>query len=213
MIFRLTFEQLLLVLPIILFSLSVHEYSHGLAALMLGDRTAKRQGRLTLNPLKHLDLIGTLMLLSIGFGWAKPVPIMVQNLSRGRKSLYIVALAGPISNFIIALFFSLLFNLFGLSNDYGTSMGPSLLSQFIVIMVFLNVVLGVFNLLPIPPLDGGNIIYSLLPDKLADSYSRYSSRFVFIFIILIFYIAWGHSDIFIAPVKFIFLLLIQNPIW
>ena len=111
MIFRLTFEQLLLVLPIILFSLSVHEYSHGLAALMLGDRTAKRQGRLTLNPLKHLDLIGTLMLLSIGFGWAKPVPIMVQNLSRGRKSLYIVALAGPISNFIIALFFSLLFKL------------------------------------------------------------------------------------------------------
>ena len=111
----LSLEVLLVVIPIVLFSLSVHEYSHGLAALLLGDNTAQRLGRLTLNPLKHLDLWGTIAILLIGIGWAKPVPVMVENLEKGRKSLYIVALAGPVSNFIIALFFALLFHLLYLS--------------------------------------------------------------------------------------------------
>ena len=184
----LSLEVLLVIIPIVLFSLSVHEYSHGLAALMLGDRTAQRQGRLTLNPLKHLDLIGTLAILLIGIGWAKPVPVMIENLIRGRKSLYIVALAGPVSNFIIALFFALLFNLFDMSINTQTLGNTIELSipYFFVAMVFLNVALGIFNLMPIPPLDGGNIIYSLLPDKLADYYSRYSGRLMIFFVILIF---------------------------
>ena len=129
----LSLEVLLVVIPIVLFSLSVHEYSHGLAALLLGDKTAQRLGRLTLNPLKHLDLWGTIAILLIGIGWAKPVPVMVENLEKGRKSLYIVALAGPVSNFIIALFFALLFNLFNLSSDYDTLMGAMNLSKFFVI--------------------------------------------------------------------------------
>ena len=110
-------ELLLVILPIVLFSLSVHEYSHGYSAMLLGDKTAKKLGRLTLNPIKHLDLIGTLAILFIGIGWAKPVPVMVENLSRGRKRLWIVALAGPVSNFIIAIFFAVIFNLFDMSND------------------------------------------------------------------------------------------------
>ena len=211
----LSLEVLLVIIPIVLFSLSVHEYSHGLAALMLGDRTAQRQGRLTLNPLKHLDLIGTLAILLIGIGWAKPVPVMIENLIRGRKSLYIVALAGPVSNFIIALFFALLFNLFDMSINTQTLGNTIELSipYFFVAMVFLNVALGIFNLMPIPPLDGGNIIYSLLPDKLADYYSRYSGRLMIFFVILIFLLARTYPEIVLSPVISIVNILIWDAIW
>ena len=106
-----------IIIPIVLFSLTIHEFSHALAASRLGDDTAKRLGRLTLNPLKHLDLLGTLAILIIKFGWAKPVPVNVQNLKKGRKSLYIVSFAGPLSNFIIAIAFSILFYAFGFQNS------------------------------------------------------------------------------------------------
>ena len=133
-------ELLLIILPIVLFSLSVHEYSHGYSALLLGDKTAQRQGRLTLNPIKHLDLIGTLAILFIGIGWAKPVPVMVGNLIRGRKSLWIVAIAGPLSNFIIAIFFSVIFNLFDMSSDLALLNNTIELSipYFFLAMIFLE---------------------------------------------------------------------------
>ena len=207
-------ELLLVILPIVLFSLSVHEYSHGYSAMLLGDKTAKKLGRLTLNPIKHLDLIGTLAILFIGIGWAKPVPVMVENLSRGRKSLWIVALAGPVSNFIIAIFFAVIFNLFDMSNDIQIVKNTIELSipYFFLAMIFLNVALGIFNLLPIPPLDGGNIIYSLLPDKLADYYSRYSGRLMILFIILIFLLIKSYPDIVITPVIGIVNFLIDDAI-
>ena len=207
-------ELLLVILPIVLFSLSVHEYSHGYSAMLLGDKTAKKLGRLTLNPIKHLDLIGPLAILFIGIGWAKPVPVMVENLSRGRKSLWIVALAGPVSNFIIAIFFAVIFNLFDMSNDIQIVKNTIELSipYFFLAMIFLNVALGIFNLLPIPPLDGGNIIYSLLPDKLADYYSRYSGRLMILFIILIFLLIKSYPDIVISPVIGIVNFLIDDAI-
>ena len=207
-------ELLLVILPIVLFSLSVHEYSHGYSAMLLGDKTAKKLGRLTLNPIKHLDLIGTLAILFIGIGWAKPVPVMVENLSRGRKSLWIVALAGPVSNFIIAIFFAVIFNLFDMSNDIQIVKNTIELSipYFFLAMIFLNVALGIFNLLPIPPLDGGNIIYSLLPDILADYYSRYSGRLMILFIILIFLLIKSYPDIVISPVIGIVNFLIDDAI-
>ena len=210
----LSIELLLVILPIVLFSLSVHEYSHGYSAMLLGDKTAKKLGRLTLNPIKHLDLIGTLAILFIGIGWAKPVPVMVENLSRGRKSLWIVALAGPVSNFIIAIFFAVIFNLFDMSNDIQIVKNTIELSipYFFLAMIFLNVALGIFNLLPIPPLDGGNIIYSLLPDKLADYYSRYSGRLMILFIILIFLLIKSYPDIVISPVIGIVNFLIDDAI-
>ena len=207
-------ELLLVILPIVLFSLSVHEYSHGYSAMLLGDKTAKKLGRLTLNPIKHLDLIGTLAILFIGIGWAKPVPVMVENLSRGRKRLWIVALAGPVSNFIIAIFFAVIFNLFDMSNDIQIVKNTIELSipYFFLAMIFLNVALGIFNLLPIPPLDGGNIIYSLLPDKLADYYSRYSGRLMILFIILIFLLIKSYPYIVISPVIGIANFLIDDAI-
>ena len=94
----------IIIISIFVFSLTIHEYSHAYAALILGDTTARDQGRLTLNPLKHLDILGTLLILIIGFGWAKPVPVIENNLIKKRRSLYIVALAGPLSNIILAIF-------------------------------------------------------------------------------------------------------------
>ena len=207
-------ELLLIILPIVLFSLSVHEYSHGYSALLLGDKTAQRQGRLTLNPIKHLDLIGTLAILFIGIGWAKPVPVMVGNLIRGRKSLWIVAIAGPLSNFIIAIFFSVIFNLFDMSSDLSLLNNTIELSipYFFLAMIFLNVALGIFNLLPIPPLDGGNIIYSLLPDKLADYYSKYSGRLMLVFIVLIFLLVKSFPSMVLSPVITIVNFLISGAI-
>ena len=207
-------ELLLIILPIVLFSLSVHEYSHGYSALLLGDKTAQRQGRLTLNPIKHLDLIGTLAILFIGIGWAKPVPVMVGNLIRGRKSLWIVAIAGPLSNFIIEIFFSVIFNLFDMSSDLSLLNNTIELSipYFFLAMIFLNVALGIFNLLPIPPLDGGNIIYSLLPDKLADYYSKYSGRLMLVFIVLIFLLVKSFPSMVLGPVITIVNFLISDVI-
>ncbi|MEC9381896.1 MAG: site-2 protease family protein [Thermodesulfobacteriota bacterium] len=207
-------ELLLIILPIVLFSLSVHEYSHGYSALLLGDKTAQRQGRLTLNPIKHLDLIGTLAILFIGIGWAKPVPVMVGNLIRGRKSLWIVAIAGPLSNFIIAIFFSVIFNLFDMSSDLSLLNNTIELSipYFFLAMIFLNVALGIFNLLPIPPLDGGNIIYSLLPDKLADYYSKFSGRLMLVFIVLIFLLVKSFPSMVLSPVITIVNFLISDVI-
>ncbi len=207
-------ELLLIILPIVLFSLSVHEYSHGYSALLLGDKTAQRQGRLTLNPIKHLDLIGTLAILFIGIGWAKPVPVMVGNLIRGRKSLWIVAIAGPLSNFIIAIFFSVIFNLFDMSSDLSLLNNTIELSipNFFLVMIFLNVALGIFNLLPIPPLDGGNIIYSLLPDKLADYYSKFSGRLMLVFIVLIFLLVKSFPSMVLSPVITIVNFLISDVI-
>ncbi|MEE2974858.1 MAG: site-2 protease family protein [Thermodesulfobacteriota bacterium] len=207
-------ELLLIILPIVLFSLSVHEYSHGYSALLLGDKTAQRQGRLTLNPIKHLDLIGTLAILFIGIGWAKPVPVMVGNLIRGRKSLWIVAIAGPLSNFIIAIFFSVVFNLFDMSSDLSLLNNTIELSipYFFLAMIFLNVALGIFNLLPIPPLDGGNIIYSLLPDKLADYYSKFSGRLMLVFIVLIFLLVKSFPSMVLSPVITIVNFLISDVI-
>ena len=171
-------ELLLIILPIVLFSLTVHEFSHAYSALLLGDSTAKSLGRLTLNPLKHLDLLGTLAIIFIGIGWAKPVPVVMRNLKNGRKSLYIVAFAGPLSNFIIASFFAL-----------------------------------IFNLLPIPPLDGGNIIYSFLPDKIADKYDYYLRKYSIFLIIALFFLIKSYSFILLSPINLIVDLLIPNAIF
>ena len=140
----------------LIFSLTVHEYSHACAALVLGDTTAKEQGRLTLNPLKHLDLVGIMMLFVIGLGWAKPVTVIIENLINKRRSLYIVALAGPLSNIIIAILSTIAFYLTDSQSGYNA---------FFTYMATINILLALFNLFPIPPLDGSNIIYSFLSDK------------------------------------------------
>ena len=160
--------ELLIIVLTLVFSLTIHEYSHACAALVLGDTTAKDQGRLTLNPLKHLDLVGILMLIIIKVGWAKPVPVNENNLINKRRSMYIVALAGPLSNIIIASISLIAFHLVETT---------SLLSSIFRYVSMINILLALFNLLPIPPLDGSNIIYSFLSDKMAYNYRKFIFKY------------------------------------
>jgi len=149
--------SLVFMLPAIIVALTLHEFAHGLVADQLGDRTARSMGRLTLNPLAHIDPVGLLLLFLAGFGWAKPVPVNPYNL-RGdiQKGMLLVSLAGPLANLFIAVFSSFFL---GLLYAYRVPY----LEQVVLYMIKINVVLAVFNLLPVPPLDGSRILAGLLP--------------------------------------------------
>lgn len=149
--------EILLRIPVLLLAITFHEYAHARMAYHFGDSTARREGRLTLNPLKHLDPIGTLMLLVVGFGWARPVPINPHAFSRYRQGLFWVSLAGPLTNFGLA--FTSMF-LFGLGGA-----GVPVAANLLLMLIWYNVLLGAFNLIPVPPLDGSKIIASLLPGR------------------------------------------------
>lgn len=138
-------------------SITLHEVSHGLAAYKCGDDTAKIYGRLSLNPLKHIDWIGALCLVIFKFGWAKPVPVNSFNFKNRKRDIIIVSLAGPASNFILAFVAMLLVSVLVVSN-YPTQ----ILATFLLTLVYLNIGLGVFNLIPIPPLDGSKILGEFL---------------------------------------------------
>ncbi|HQZ20811.1 MAG TPA: site-2 protease family protein [Thermoflexales bacterium] len=163
----------LLILLLICFP--VHEFAHAWTATKLGDDTARLQGRLTLNPIKHLDVVGTLMMMFLGLGWAKPVPVNPMNL-RGnyRTSMAIVALAGPVSNFLLAVLFGLIFRVLGLAPD-----APAWLQQVCVLAVFINLSLMLFNLIPIPPLDGSKILWAYLPPQM-DGVFAFISQYGFL---------------------------------
>ncbi len=163
----------------LLAAITVHEFSHALAAYLLGDTTARRLGRLTLNPIRHLDPVGTVLMLLVGFGWGKPVPVNALALKGGRQGMAAVAAAGPLSNLIAAFLFSLPVKagLLGLSSPFlfdplfATGL-HGFLSQMVVILIFYNIILAVFNLLPMFPLDGSNVVLGLLPANLARGYAR-----------------------------------------
>lgn len=168
--------EILLLAPPLLFALTIHELAHGLVAASLGDPTARLAGRLTLNPLKHLDPLGTLAFFLIKFGWAKPVPVNPAYFRRPRQDMLWVALAGPVSNLLLALVSALLVKLL----QPLLQIAPGALTQAIVLplaamlvaSVWINLVLAVFNFLPVPPLDGGRILAGLLPEGMARGLRR-----------------------------------------
>lgn len=177
-------QQLLLLAPPILIALTIHEFAHAYVANRLGDPTARMLGRLTLNPLKHLDPLGTLMLFIANFGWAKPVPVDPQYFRNPKRDMLLVALAGPVSNLILAFIagMSLRFT------SFETSTLPEsvfILFKMIRYSLFINLVLAFFNLIPIPPLDGSKILRSLLPETLLAPYLRFEQYGPFLLLGLI----------------------------
>ena len=161
--------ELILTITAALISLSIHEFSHALAAYKLGDPTARNLGRLSINPLKHLDPLGTLCMIFFHFGWAKPVPINPRNFKNQRRGFALSALAGPLSNIILSFFLALIFlicaNTFKYTDsDFLNSLMQNTLN-FFYIFHLINVGLGVFNLIPIPPFDGSRLLSLLLPPK------------------------------------------------
>ena len=153
MLFRLPPEVLVLLIPVLLFALVFHEFSHGWVAYKLGDPTAKNQGRLTLNPIAHLDPFGSMMILFVGFGWAKPVPVDSRYLANPREDMMKIAFAGPASNLFLALIGGVLIRLTGYA-------GP--LTSMLILFTQINISLAVFNMIPIPPLDGSQIFSGIM---------------------------------------------------
>jgi Zn-dependent protease len=189
---ELNFIQKVIVLALpILFAITVHEVAHGWVASKLGDKTALMLGRLTLNPLKHIDLVGTvilpLILLFMGgfiFGWAKPVPVNPNNLKKPRRDMALVAIAGPIANIIMAFIWAGIMKLGIILTGHGLKFAlPIVLMGQAGIMI--NLVLMILNLIPIPPLDGSRIISALLPAKLAYKYDRIAPYGIFILLLLL----------------------------
>jgi len=201
----------ILVIPV-LFALTVHEVAHGWVALKLGDRTAQMMGRLTLNPLKHIDPIGTVvvpgfLLMTTGFmfGWAKPVPITYQNLHNPKSDMAWVALAGPMANLIMAILWMVLMKL-GISlYQMDISFGLPLIYMSAAGVVF-NLVLMALNLLPLPPLDGGRILVSVLPGPLAWQVGRLEP---YGFFILVGLIVFGILELVLGPVLGSFISLLE----
>jgi len=182
----------------VLAAITLHEVAHGYAAYLLGDPTAKNAGRLTFNPIKHLDPIGAIALFLVKVGWAKPVPINPAYFANQRQGLVLVSLAGPAANFALAVFFALLFHaLLGFFGGSGSAQAAKIAEPLLYMCqagVLVNIGLGIFNLLPIPPLDGSNILAGILPPQLARTYLQ-NSKYGFIVLIFLFLTGAVHKVI------------------
>ncbi len=164
---------------LLLYSVIAHEVAHGWVAYLFGDDTAMRYGRLTLNPASHLDPIGTLMLFMVGFGWARPVPVDYYSLKNTRLGLFSVALAGCATNILIAIIALILL-------QFENIAANPVLSNILPIVVKINIILGAFNLIPIPPLDGSKILMSFLPESAQQSLATLEPYGFFILVFLLF---------------------------
>lgn len=178
--------KLLLYAPPLLLGLTLHELAHGYTAFRLGDPTAKAAGRLTLNPIKHLDILGVLAFVFLKVGWAKPVPVNPNFFRNPPKDMLVVALAGPLANLALALISAILLN----GAQAMMPIAPNPVQSFFLLLclvsVQINVMLAVFNLLPIPPLDGSRILMGLLPPRTAASYARLEP-YGFLVVLVLFY--------------------------
>ena len=175
-------------------TLPVHEYAHALVADKLGDKTARLSGRLTLNPMAHIDILGAIMILFVGFGYAKPVPVNPRNFKNPKNGMALTALAGPFSNILMAVVFMFLSNVLSL---FGNSLFVQAFYVFFSFAASINIGLAVFNLIPIPPLDGSRVLELLIPDKYYYKFAQYER---YIVIVIFGLIIFGVLD---APLAFL----------
>lgn len=167
-----------------LFCITFHELSHGYIAYRLGDNTAKEAGRLTLNPIKHIDVLGLLMMIFVGLGWAKPVPVNMNNFKKPKQGMAITAFAGPLSNIILSAIIMLIYGL-AFSTVLNRDGLGGVIQQTLLNTAYLSCALAVFNLIPIPPLDGSKVLFSVLPEKAYYKLMRYEKYGFIIIIVLI----------------------------
>ncbi len=178
------FEMLMSVIPALI-CITLHELSHGYVAYKLGDNTAKDAGRLTLNPIKHIDIMGLLMMIVFKFGWAKPVPVNMRNFRNPKRGMAICALAGPVSNVIICCVFLFLFGvLYNPWYQNGTGFTDTLM-EMIYTTAYLSLALAVFNIIPIPPLDGSKVLFSAMSNESYYKLMRYEKYGMIILLALI----------------------------
>ncbi len=182
------FADLILQIPVLLLALTAHEFAHGYVAYRLGDPTAKSQGRLTMNPLKHLDPLGTLAFIFIKFGWAKPVPVDPRYFRNPRQDMLYVALAGPATNLALALICAILVKgIVFIAPSLPQTLVATVIIPFAKCLahsVWINILLCIFNFLPIPPLDGSRILMGVLPHNMAVQYAQFE-RYSFVLIIIL----------------------------
>jgi len=200
---------LLLEIPVIMISLSLHELAHGYAAYKCGDGTAKAFGRLTLNPMKHLDVMGTLFMFLFGFGWAKPVPVNMRNMRKPKRDMALVSLAGPVSNLLLSFVFAAVYMFMwkfsaeeAVSGIFLEELSPvGIITLISYLGIILNIGLAMFNLIPIPPLDGSNILLSLLPQRLAVKYVeiRHYTQYIYLGVVALSWISPSLFDLLFTP--------------
>ncbi|RLB19194.1 MAG: site-2 protease family protein [Deltaproteobacteria bacterium] len=174
-------------IPVLLFAITIHEYGHGKAALSLGDPTAKDQGRLTLNPLSHLDPLGAICLFLFNFGWAKPVPVDPRYFQNPRRDIVLMSMSGPVANLAAAFVAGIFVRYFLLPFE--------VYQKVLVYLVLMNVGLGLFNLIPIPPLDGSHILENILPNSIASVYRRFRRYGAFFLIAVVLLDNFAHTGI------------------
>ncbi|MBE6967425.1 MAG: site-2 protease family protein [Ruminococcaceae bacterium] len=175
-------DMLLRALPALL-CITIHELCHGLVAYKLGDDTAKRAGRLTLNPIKHIDLFGLVLMIAFRFGWAKPVPVDMRKLRHPKRGMALVALAGPVSNLLLAIVLLFLYGALYIPLMNG-KVGEVVL-ELLMTGGYLSCALAVFNMIPIPPLDGSKVLFSFLPDEIYRKILRYERYFMILLFALV----------------------------
>ena len=202
------YSIVILILLILLFSVILHEIAHGYTALLLGDTTARDAGRLTLNPFKHLDPWGSVLIPvllhlagAVPIGWAKPVPVNMFRMRDPRRGMMLVAASGPLANITLAMASALLLRIL-------PSSGPAVVVDFFKIACQINIILAIFNLIPIPPLDGSNLLAGLLPPRLAKRYLRLGRYGIFIILALV-YVAFKY-DVLDKVIGTIFRILVPS---